>query len=100
MSNSEDVTDVMQRASLRIAELSGGYKTAAEAELQNARAAVMELIDADEAYDAAAESHRRATRELGAFNVNGLARNHPAVIQLVEATKRRRIALARARGIE
>lgn len=42
-----DVLAVMQRASLRIAELAGGHKTATEAELQEARAAVAELIEAD-----------------------------------------------------
>lgn len=40
-----DVLEVMQRASLRIADLSGGYKTATEAELQEARSYVAKLIE-------------------------------------------------------
>ena len=41
-----DVLAVMQRASERIADLSGGNKTATEAELQEARAIVADLIEA------------------------------------------------------
>lgn len=48
--NKIDVLDVMQRASLRIADLSDGCKTATEADLQEARAAVAELIRAADDY--------------------------------------------------
>jgi hypothetical protein len=65
--------------------------------LQQSRAAVAELIEADKEFDAALSAYRDAEPDgLGAtFN---LSEDHPAVIRLREAGSRRRAALARVQG--
>lgn len=87
-----DVLDVMQRASLRLAELSQGCKTATEAALQEARSAMAELIEADREYDAARLEYQRARR--GMLPHEGADEK----IRFLAADARRAAALARVGG--